>query len=342
VGQLPAVPDDRLAVAVTGATGTVGRGLLPLLLADPRVGRVIAISRRPWAPERDGLPGLEHRRADVRDGVALAEALAGSDVVVHLAFALYGVRQSEATLAAINVDGTRNAVLAASAVGARRFVATSSAAVYGFGDERAARVDETAAVAPERRHFYSRHKAAAEAALFAALAERPEMEWVVFRPCAVVGPHAIGAAAHAVPRVVAGAAGAGAAVAGSAGLRPPVPAPPVPVQFVHERDVGKAIVEAVTGPPRRAVYNLAGDGMVPGDDVPGLLGLPRLPVPHLVARAAVRLAAGVPSPWPALGWAHLLKRPLELDTARARHDLGWAPDFSSREALAATRRALAL
>jgi nucleoside-diphosphate-sugar epimerase len=37
-----------------------------------------------------------------------------------------------------------------------------------------------------------------------------------------------------------------------------------------------------------------------------------------------------------------LRRPLELDTARARRDLGWAPEFSSRAALAAARRALGL
>jgi len=331
-----------LTVAVTGATGTVGRGLLPLLDADRRVRRVITVSSRPWNPRHAGFDRAEHRCADVRDRGALERALAGADVVVHLAFSLYGTRSSHATLRAINVDGTGNAVRAAAAVGANRFVFTSSGAVYGFARRSSRRVDETAPVAPERRHFYSRHKAEAEARLFAELAGPASMDWVVFRPCAVVGPHAIGAASHAVPQTVSRAVAAAAAVAGSAGLRPAVPAPPVPVQFVHERDVGQAIVAAVTGSPRRAVYNLGGDGLVPGERVPELLGLRTLPVPRPLRRGAVGLTARLPSPWPALGWAQLLRSPLELDAARARAELGWRPEFSSAEALAATRRALGL
>jgi nucleoside-diphosphate-sugar epimerase len=90
------------------------------------------------------------------------------------------------------------------------------------------------------------------------------------------------------------------------------------------------------------VYNLAGDGMVEPAEFTRLLGLRRLPVPGVLARAALATAAELPQPWPALGWAHLLRRPLELDTARLRAELGWAPEFTSQEALAATRRALGL
>jgi nucleoside-diphosphate-sugar epimerase len=82
--------------------------------------------------------------------------------------------------------------------------------------------------------------------------------------------------------------------------------------------------------------------MVEPAEVPSLLGLRRLPVPGPLARAAVATAAELPVPWPALGWADLLRQPLELDTARARDELGWAPEFTSHEALAATRRALGL
>jgi nucleoside-diphosphate-sugar epimerase len=336
------MPDDRLTVAVTGATGTVGCGLLPLLETERRVRRVVAISTRPWSPAAGGFRKVEHRRADVRDRVALAGAFAGADVVVHLAFSLYGVRQSPAQLEAVNVGGTRNAVAAAVAAGARRFVFTSSAAVYGFDERRPALVSEDVPVAPEPRLFYSRHKAAAEAVLREAVAGRPELEWAVFRPCAVVGPDAIGAAAHGVPRPLGAAAAALAAIAGSAGLRPPLPAPPVPLQFVHERDVGRALLRAVTGPAPRATYNLGGDGLVPGDEVPSLLGLRALPIPRRMAGSAVRTAARLPSPWPALSWVNALRQTLELDTTRARDELGWTPRHSSRDALAATRRALQL
>lgn len=332
-------PPDDLTVAVTGATGTAGRGLLPLLEADPAVGRVVAVARREWAPVPAGFSKVEYRRADVRDRQALQAAFREADVVVHLAFSLYGVRQGDAELREVNVGGTLNALEAAAAGGARRFVYTSSAAVYGFGRDRPATVDEEAPVDPEPRHFYSRHKAEAERLLMQRLQEIPAMEWVFLRPCAIVGPHALGAAAHFVPRRLRSSVASLAAILGAAGLRPPVPAPPVPLQFVHESDVGQALHRAVSRDVPSGIYNLAGDGIVDGAEVPRIAGFRRLPVPRAAVRAAVELGARSPYPLPAVGWLQLLTRQLVLDTTRARRELGWEPEFTSRDALAATRPA---
>lgn len=329
-------------VAVTGATGTIGRALLPFLESSPRVGRVIGLASRPWDPRANGFDKVEYRQVDVRDRSAVRRALDGADVVVHLAFSLYGVRQRGATLAEVNVAGSENVLAAARAAGAKRFVYTSSAAVYGFGADRPPRVDEAAPVERESRHFYVRHKARVERALLQRLERSRGLSWAVFRPCAVVGPHAIGAAGHLVPQSVAGAVSALVTVGAAAGLRPPVPAPPVPVQFVHERDVGQALFRAVTTPRTRGIYNLAGRGMVEPAEIPRLLGLRTLPLPRAATRAVVGTAARLPYVSPGLGWAQLLTHPLELDTTRAERRLGWKPEFASAEALAATRRALGL
>jgi nucleoside-diphosphate-sugar epimerase len=323
-------------------TGTVGRGLLEFLEPDPAVERVIGVGTRPWSPEEEGYRKVVYRQADVRDRYSIRRALDGADAVAHLAFSLYGVRQDERTLAQINVEGSRNVLAAAAAIGARRFIYTSSAAVYGFSAGRRNRVGEDAAVDPAPRHFYSRQKARVEQALLDDLRDLPEMSWVFFRPCAVVGPHAMGAAAHVLPAPLAHAAGAIVSIAGAAGLLPAVPGPPVPLQFVHERDVGQAIHRALTSEAAGGIYNLADDGTVAPSAVPRALGLRTLPLPNLVTRAAVNAVAGAPYLSPALGWAQLLTRSLELDTSRARRELGWEPEFTSEEALAATRRALAI
>jgi nucleoside-diphosphate-sugar epimerase len=329
-------------VAVTGATGTIGRALLPFLEASPRIGSVIALASRPWDPHTDGFDKVEYRQVDVRDRRALKRALRGADVVVHLAFALYGLRQRSATLEEVNVAGSENVLAASRAAGARRFVYTSSAAVYGFGADRPPRVDETAPAERDARHFYVRHKVRVEQALVRRLKQARGLSWALFRPCAVVGPHAIGAAGHLVPEPLARALGALVTVGGAAGLRPPVPAPPVPLQFVHERDVGQAIFRAVMAPRADGVYNLAGEGMVEPAEIPRLLGLRTLPVPRAATRATVGAAARLPYLSPGLGWTQLLTHPLELDTTRAERQLGWEPEFTSAEALAATRRALGL
>src|SRR4051794_37102094 len=115
-----------LTVAVTGPTGTFGHGLVPLLEADDRVGRVIGIARSPFDPAVQGWSKMTYRQGDVRDEDALAAAFAGSDVVVHLAFLIAG--GSRETTRAINVEGTLNAFRAAAAAGVKRFVYASSVA----------------------------------------------------------------------------------------------------------------------------------------------------------------------------------------------------------------------
>jgi uncharacterized protein YbjT (DUF2867 family) len=81
---------DGLTVAVTGPTGTFGFGLVPLLQADPRIGRIVGIARRPFDPSAHGWSKMEYRRGDVRDSDALRDAFEDADVVVHLAFMITG------------------------------------------------------------------------------------------------------------------------------------------------------------------------------------------------------------------------------------------------------------
>ena len=71
--------NEQLVVAVTGPTGTFGFGLMPLLQAEPRVGRIVGIARRPFDPAEHGWDKMEYRRGDVRVRVGLAAPAARSD-----------------------------------------------------------------------------------------------------------------------------------------------------------------------------------------------------------------------------------------------------------------------
>jgi nucleoside-diphosphate-sugar epimerase len=112
---------NAVDVAVTGPTGTFGLALVPRLMADARIGRVVGIARRPFDPASRGWTEMEYRRGDVRDPAALEAAFSGAQVVVHLAFLVTGAA-APTTIREINVDGTLNAFRAAAAAGARRFV----------------------------------------------------------------------------------------------------------------------------------------------------------------------------------------------------------------------------
>jgi uncharacterized protein YbjT (DUF2867 family) len=64
---------------VTGGTGTIGRRVVPMLREAGRDVRVL--SRHPRADE----PGIEHVEGDTVAGRGLAEAVEGTEVVLHLA-----------------------------------------------------------------------------------------------------------------------------------------------------------------------------------------------------------------------------------------------------------------
>jgi nucleoside-diphosphate-sugar epimerase len=325
-----------LVVAVTGPTGTFGFGLMPLLQSEPRVERIVGIARRPFDPLEHGWTKLEYRRGDVRDRDALREAFTGADVVVHLAFMITGNAPAD-TIREINVGGTLNAFRAARGAGAQRFVYASSVAAYGFHRDNPVGMSEQWPVRPADRLFYAREKAELELALHQEAGGAAEPALYLLRPPIVVGPHAVGAKDF-LPRPVA-AAGRGA-LGLLARLRMPVPAPDVPIQFIHEDDVGQALLKCVLGAGPPGAYNIAADDVLTGSDVARELGLTAIPLPGRLVHTAARAAAMLPKRGlpPAVDWVESLSHPAIMDTRKARDELGWQPQYSAREALRQTLR----
>jgi len=337
------VSEEReLTVAVTGPTGTFGFGLIPLLQSDDRVTRIVGIARRPFDPAVYGWTKLEYRRGDVRDPAALRDAFAGADVVVHLAFLVTGAASAE-VLRSVNVEGTLNAFRAAAQAGARRFVYASSVAAYGFHHDNPVGMTEEWPVRPAARLFYAREKAELEHRLQAeatriAADRGPGPALYLLRPPVVLGPHAVGAK-DLLPGPL---APLGRVLSGQIGRigRVPVPLPvlvPVlPLQFVHEADLGQALLLCVVaaGPP--GAYNIAADGILSTADVAREFGLIPLPLPASPARFTARVIAALPFLPPALQWVEAASHPAIMDTSKARRDLGWVPRCTALEALRST------
>jgi nucleoside-diphosphate-sugar epimerase len=321
-----------LTVAVTGPTGTFGHGLLPLLEADDRIGRVVGIARRPFDPAEPGWAKLAYRQGDVRDEAALRDAFAGADVVVHLAFLIAGGARE--TTRAINVEGTLNAFRAAAAAGVKRFVYASSVAAYGFHRDNPLGIREDWPVRPADRLFYAQEKAELEQLLQEEAQQQPGLDLYLLRPSIVVGPQALGGK---LPGRV------GGVVERLALRRSPVPLPVVlpdlPLQLVHQDDVGQALLLCVVaaGPP--GAYNIAGDGVVGLPDAARAAGLlPVLTLPAGPAHSVARLVSRLPALPSYLEWVEALSAPAVMDTARAKAELGWVPRYTGLEALEDTLR----
>jgi nucleoside-diphosphate-sugar epimerase len=278
---------------------------------------------------------MEYHRGDVRERATLEDAFTGADVVVHLAFLIMG--GSRDTAHAINVDGTVNAFRAAAAAGARRFVYASSVAAYGFHRDNPVGMQEDWPTRPADRLRYAQEKAELEQLLKAEAAEHPDLALYMLRPPVVLGPHTVGAK-ELLQGPVAGLARRLSGWVGRLPIPLPVVVPDVPLQFIHEDDVGSALLQCVVaaGPP--GAYNIAGDGVLSALDVAREVGLLPIPFPASPAQAAARAVTRVPFLPATAGWVEALSHPAIMDTTLARTQLGWTPRFSGLEALRDTIR----
>ena len=109
-----------MRLVIFGATGTLGRHLVPFALAQGH--RVTAFARRPETLELEH-PALHRRAGDVLDREAVARAVAGQDAaIVALGAGLRG---------RLRAPGTRNVVDAMHAAGVSRLIVLST---LGAGD----------------------------------------------------------------------------------------------------------------------------------------------------------------------------------------------------------------
>jgi nucleoside-diphosphate-sugar epimerase len=282
-----------MRVVVAGATGVIGRQLVPMLTASGH--EVTELSRRQGTDLLD--------RAAVRALVTGARA----EAVVHVATAIparINPRRMALQFALTNrlrTDGTRNLLAAAQDAGAAKVIAGGLAYAYlpgsGPADEDAPLWDRPP------RQFAAAQRALAEMESLTAGAGG-----LVLRFGHLYGP--------------------GSAYAADGSFTAQVQARQVPVvdggrsvfSFTHAADAAAAVVAAldrdVTG-----VLNIVDDNPVAiGEWLPDFAVLLRAPVPRRVPAPMAWLAAG--------GWGlAFMTRLRGASNARARTRLGWTPRY---------------
>jgi nucleoside-diphosphate-sugar epimerase len=233
-------------VAVTGATGFLGRYLVDVLLA--RGASVVGVVRNPARVPELAARGVELRRADLLEPASLVEGFRDAQAVVSNAalFALKNQRWREHQ--ETNVTGTRNVFTAVADAGVERVVHVSSVAVYK--GRRAPRIGEDHPTydAGSRRSLtntYPISKAVSERLAWEIAAARG-LALTTVRPCGIYG--AFDANFTTVFRRFVG------------GL--PVALLPVGLRipFVYAGDVAEAIALALERPVAIGkAYNVTGD-----------------------------------------------------------------------------------
>ncbi|WTT40723.1 NAD-dependent epimerase/dehydratase family protein [Kitasatospora sp. NBC_00085] len=305
----PAYGGKPLTVAVTGAAGVLGERVAARLVASPGVKKVLAVDDR-----RGEVPGVQWRVLDVRDP-AVAERLAGVDVVVHLAMDL-GMESDPRARSAYNVRGAQTVLTAAAAAGVHRVVLCTSAMVYG------ALADNEVPLAED-----SELRATEEASLVGDLLEierlarrapraHPGLQVTVLRPAVVVGPgvDTVLTRHFEAPRLL--------VVAGS---RPCW-------QFCHVDDLAAALEYAALGLVEGEV-TVGCDGWLEQEDVERLSGIRRMELPaSLALGTAARLHRLGLTPAPAGDLAYTMY-PWVVSGSRL-HEAGWRPAYTNEQVLA--------
>jgi nucleoside-diphosphate-sugar epimerase len=309
---------------VTGATGQVGRHVVERLLRDGWTVRALVRDMHAAASLRE--LGVELAHGDVLDTASFIAAAANREVIFHTAAAVTPSGGWEA-FRRPNVEGTENAVRAATSAGAR-LVHVSSVAVYG-GTARyrdGLLTDETAPLAPLRESdFYARSKRESEAIVMQACASGAIWATAV-RPDVIYGRHD----RQFVPRV---------ARLLRRGFAPLIGTGSTTLAIVQVENVVDGMVRAAMSDTARGrVYNLANDFDVSAADffqyaATGLgVRLRTVRVPFALAKGAERAVLGMARIIPgsrvqavSFSAVDFLGKNNPFSSQRARDELGWDP-----------------
>jgi nucleoside-diphosphate-sugar epimerase len=329
-----------LTVAVTGPTGEIGQTFIRALEQAEGVGEIRGMARRPFDPESMGWERTTYVQGDILDRSAVDELVAGADVVVHLAFIIFGDAK-ETRLN--NLEGSRNVFAATAASGAARLVYTSSVAAYGFHPENPLPLTEEVAPDGSESFYYSAQKAELEGAMWEAL-EGTSTAAYVFRPSIVGGPESPALIEH-LPYVQASAALPASLRRLVDAVPTPAPVLPdfgVPLQLVHAEDVAEALVAGVLGRGEPGIYNLAAPGEITLGDLAREMGWHSVRLPKATVDLTGVLVERFPFTPAGMQWVQALRVPVVMDTTKARRELDWEPSYDAlatlRETVAGARR----
>jgi nucleoside-diphosphate-sugar epimerase len=304
-----------MKVFVAGATGALGKQLVPLLVA--RGHDVVGMTRTEAKTDQLRSVGAQPVVADALDTDAVGRAVgeAEPDVVVHQLTAIppkINMRHFEREFALTNrlrTEGTDNLLSAGRAVGVRRFVAQSNAGLYartgGPIKREDAPLDDYPPPEMERGLAALRH-------LEAAVTGARWTEGLVLRYGWFYGPGTSIALAPLGSQIELIRKRQLPIVGGGTGVW----------SFIHIEDAAAATVAAVEGGPA-GIYNVVDDEPAPVSEwAPVLAAAVGAKRPLRVPRWVGRLAAG--------DWATVAMTELRgAANGKAKHELGWQLRYPS-------------
>ncbi len=309
-----------MRILITGAAGFIGQQLLADLAVQQPNWTLFAADIREIPANL--LRGNVHPLLlDIsrRQAVLKAVAECQPQAIVHLASVVSPPPgMSDATLHAIDVDGTQALVDAAAAHGVEQLIITSSGAAYGYYPENAEWIDEDDPLRGHSKFAYARHKREVEELLVQARITHPQLRQLILRPGTILGKRVNNQITDMFKKpAVLGIRGSDSRFV-----------------FIWDQDVVRIIrkgLECGTA----GIYNLAGDGALSLREIAQILRKPYLPLPVGLLQGALRLLKPLGLSQYGPEQVDFLRYRPVLANRRLKEEFGYTPRFSSHDAFIA-------
>jgi len=304
---------SKTVIAVTGASGQLGRLVVSRLLADESVSEVRAIdlAASPLTHTK-----LVSHQIDIRND-EIAKCLEGVDVVIHLAFVVTHYLPRD-EFDDINVGGSRNVFECAAKKEVQQVVYVSSVAAYGVCAGHSLPIKEDAARVHVKAFPYSSAKFQVEEFLDHFEKHHASMRIARLRPSILIGTNMNNPLSALFKRAL------------EKGYL--VGSHSVPMPLVWDEDVAEACLLAVKNKAHGA-FNLSAQELLSTREIAESLGLralePKGPLKLLldtisIVKARLGVKDAIDPAWSRYGNVHMYQC-----IEKAKTELGWSPRYKS-------------
>ena len=308
--------EPPLVVAITGASGYVGKKLLQTLGDAENIDHILALDSQPLGRT---FPKVTAHQVDIAHLPARIFADHQASTVMHLAFHLRpGWGRSAARMVSQANQASTEAVLrACERANAPNLIFLSSHAVYGAHAHNPAQITEDSPVDPLPGFQYAVDKAACEEQVLSYAQKTPDAKVTILRSCVALGPGADNYVTRAMFKPL---------LLRLWGYDPLL-------QYVHEDDLSELLRSLVTDQVA-GIFNVAGNGTIPYSRAARLASCRMAPMPVSLAYPLVQLAwnLGIQKNSPAVGLEYI-RHPIVLSTQKLLDCTGFRCSYTSEEAL---------
>ena len=309
-----------MRILITGAAGFLGQQLLADLAVQQPNWTLFAADIReiPANLLRSNVQPL-HLDISLKAAVFKTVAECQPQAIVHLASVVSPPPgMSEATLHAIDVDGTRAIIEAAAANGVEQLIITSSGAAYGYYPENAEWIDEDDPLRGHNKFAYAKHKREVEEVLVRARIAHPQLRQLILRPGTILGKRVNNQITDMFKkRAVLGIQGSDSRFV-----------------FIWDQDV-VSIIRKGLEKGASGIYNLAGDGALSLREIAQILRKPYRPLPAALIQGVLRVLKPLRLSQYGPEQVDFLRYRPVLANRRLKEEFGYTPRYTSREAFIA-------